>query len=156
MLKPVLEHELFGLRLQVLIDGGTQFFDVIGMSPFEPVVGTLTHVSLAAPDDLSPAWRGVEAIRGQIPVPETIVGPARGQRITLFAFFELSLHQLSIGDVAQGHDVGVLAAPCDGADMHLDDRVRSVGTDAVQLRKTIPRSQREPEGITDERLPVAQ
>ena len=65
------------------------------------------QIEAAQPDDLVKPPRHMQGVRAQVPVPDAVVGPARGQRIAVFGAQQLQLGVLLLGHVDHQADHAV-------------------------------------------------
>jgi hypothetical protein len=81
----VLAVEAGALPLQVRRDVGLQGVDVFGVDTVEPFRRPVADLVLVRPHHGLPARGVVDPVRGEVPVPDPVVGPAGGQGVALLA-----------------------------------------------------------------------
>lgn len=84
------QHAVFALEViavtgQVRVQRRMHPRLVIGMNTLHPLVRMGAYVVFGVAQHPLPAWRVVGDVGGQIPVPQAVVGAARGKRIALLA-----------------------------------------------------------------------
>ncbi len=139
MLEPMLIRQSIGLSAEVLVNIPLQRGEVVGMNPVKPSGGFFDYIGRTQSDYFVPARRGMETVRNEVPVPQTVVRSVSGQSVSLLAFTQLSLYRFPCGDVAQRHHEGVTTCPRHRSDMHLDYDRGPVSTDEVELGDVIRR-----------------
>jgi hypothetical protein len=83
--KPVLALVVFVAGSEVRRQRALDAIDVLVVHPTEPFLGTVANLLLVVAEHGFPAGGPVDLVRDQIPVPQPVIGSARGQRVPLFA-----------------------------------------------------------------------
>src|SRR5262249_45872470 len=98
----VLALEVRGQALEVGHDLHAQAVAVLGVDAVEPLGGPPADRLLGLPEHLLPARRQIDLAPLEVPVPEAVVRPPRGERVALLAGLERRLRGQPLLERAQG------------------------------------------------------
>ncbi len=93
---------------------------IVRVHPLEPRLRVAAHIFLAQAEHLLPAGREVDAVGGEVPVPEPVVGAALGQGVALLALPQRALGAPALGDVEQRAGDRRLPGELGARSVHLD------------------------------------
>ena len=84
---------------------------VLGMNQVEPIARVAADLAVGVAQDRLPARRQIDLVQAQVPVPQTVVGAGRGQRVTFLTDLELHFRCVSAAGVVDGHRDHLEIAP---------------------------------------------
>ena len=129
----VLALEMAGMPVEMLLQVGLQAGSVVLMHAVKPDFRRIDHGAVLDAQHRFPARRIIDAVGAQVPVPQAVVGGARGQRVARLALAQRFLGGLSFGDVADDRGVKNAVGRLQAADGQLGRKRRAVAAPAHTL-----------------------